>query len=52
MVDNFSQGWSFKSLNRDGEISSRILSDDSNRITTEQSEMNFSLHVNELKIIM
>ena len=33
MVGSFSQGWNFKSLNRDDEISSRILSDNNNRIT-------------------
>ena len=33
MVDNFSQGWNFKLLNRDDEIPSRMLSDNNNRIT-------------------
>ena len=33
MVDNFSQGWNFKSLNRDDEISSRMLSDNNSRTT-------------------
>ena len=33
MVDNFSQGWNFTSVNRDDEISSRMLSDNNNRIT-------------------
>ena len=33
MVDNFSQGWNFKSLNRNDEILSRMLSDSNNRIT-------------------
>ena len=33
MVDNISQGWNFKSLNRDDEISSRMLSNSNNRIT-------------------
>ena len=32
-MDNFSQGWNFKSLKRDDEISSRMLSDSNNRIT-------------------
>ena len=69
MVDNFSQGPSLKSLNRDDEISSRILSDNNNRITIigkkvitinqteisawfEQTELTFSLHVNESKILL
>ena len=69
MVDNFSQGWNFKSLNRDDEISSRMLSDNNNRITIKgknfitvnraeitarfvKTELKFSLHVNELKIMM
>ena len=33
MVDNFSQGWNFKSLNRDDEISSHMLSE--NNVKTE-----------------
>ena len=32
-MDNFSQGWNSKSLNRDDEISSCMLSDNNNRIT-------------------
>ena len=69
MVENFSQDWNFKSLNPDDEISSRMLSDNNNRIkiigknfiTTnqteisawfEQTELKFSLHVNELKILL
>ena len=69
MVDNFSQGWNFKLLNLDDKISSRMLSDNNNRITNigkdfitvnraeisarfEQTELKFSLHIKELKIIM
>ena len=33
MMDNFSQGWNFKLLNRDDEISSRMLNGSNNRIT-------------------
>ena len=68
-MDNFSQGWNFKLLNRDDEISSRMLNDSNNRITIigknfitvnpaeispqfEQTELKFSLHTNEFKIIM
>ena len=32
-MDNFSQGWNSKLLNRDDEISSCMLSDNNNRIT-------------------
>ena len=32
-MDNFSQGWNFKLLNRDDEISSRMLNGSNNRIT-------------------
>ena len=69
MVDNFSQGWNFKLLNLDDKISSRMLSDNNNRITNigkdfitvnraeisarlEQTELKFSSHIKELKIIM
>ena len=69
MVNNFSQGWNFKSLNRDDEISSCVLGDNNKRIVIigknfimligaeisarfEQTELKFSLHINELKIIM
>ena len=69
MVENFSQDWNFKSLNPDDEISSRMLSDNNNRIKIigknfitinqteisawfEQTELKFSLHVNELKILL
>ena len=31
-MDNFSQGWNFKLLNRDDEISSRMLNGSNNRI--------------------
>ena len=69
MVENFTQDWNFKSLNPDDEISSRMLSDNNNRIKIigknfitinqteisawfEQTELKFSLHVNELKILL
>ena len=46
MVDNFSQGWNFKLLNRDDGISSRMLSDNNririvckNFITVNQAEI-------------
>ena len=58
MVDNFSQGSSFNSLSHDDEISSRMLSDNNNRITiigknfitVNRAENSARFKQNELKL--
>ena len=60
MVDNVSQGWNFKSLNRDDELSSHMLSDSNSSITiigknfikVNRAEISARFEQTELKFLL
>ena len=60
MVDNVTQGWNFKSLNRDDELSSHMLSDSNSRITiigknfikVNRAEISARFEQTELKFLL
>ena len=60
MVDNVTQGWNFKSLNRDDELSSHMLSDSNSRITiigknfikVNRAEISAQFEQTELKFLL
>ena len=60
MVDIVTQGWNFKSLNRDDELSSHMLSDSNSRITiigknfikVNRAEISAQFEQTELKFLL
>ena len=60
MVDNVTQGWNFKSLNRDDELSSHMLSDSNSSITiigknfikVNRAEISARFEQTELKFLL